>query len=580
MAALQMAKVRFGSLDCSADEEVPDVSGAGLMTPLQVVDDADSTPPGLGDGMSRCSSASTVNTMAPGDSDADTDPVQEPPASDRAQSSSEVPGLPPPPLLGHYAGPMAPAVAAAPGLAGVRAGPSVAAVAAVPRPKAGAGDGRPLSGAHERRRVQDRKWRPVRNTTPLETTPAQQEAKPALRSDVLNNRVDVGNIGWMFGNWGSRASNQEVQHRIDLQLKRAPAHIIGVCEVEQPTETMLSSAAVAAEEEGPGLLQRAGYRYQCIRGNEEKSNMLAIREETGTLTFLYWDRREVGQYKVKNNHTAIAYSRTLVCQADLELNVGFFGRKMVIAVVHLHNKVANHDTGFRKEQHAFWPRLKQTLLEWNVDVLMGDFNMSLWKVVPELRNLGLDIALVAWYPWKSRDGSAMCDSCGIFLVNKSPEAEVAAKLSDLHGNNELGILYSCDRGFAGPRSGPYDVFSGNAGPGQPLSVFLPKAADLYEKLEPSLRHGRPAVAVAATQQAADQAAKARGKGKGAEGGHRSVLKTKEKRLKAEHWLTSGENHKGSHFPLCVFTNNVGRRSEEAFCARKLKQAARPKKPKE
>ena len=43
---------------------------------------------------------------------------------------------------------------------------------------------------------------------------------------------------------------------------------------------------------------------------------------------------------------------------------------------------------------------------------------------------------------------------------------------------------------------------------------------------------------------------------------RGGIKFKEKRLDARLWRCKGEHQKGSHFPICVFTNNVGRRSPE------------------
>jgi hypothetical protein len=58
---------------------------------------------------------------------------------------------------------------------------------------------------------------------------------------------------------------------------------------------------------------------------------------------------------------------------------------------------------------------------------------------------------------------------------------------------------------------------------------------------------------------------------------RPHLSFKEKRLDVKKWLYRGENYKGSHFPLCVFTNNVGRKSEERFIARAKKRATKSKK---
>ena len=53
------------------------------------------------------------------------------------------------------------------------------------------------------------------------------------------------------------------------------------------------------------------------------------------------------------------------------------------------------------------------------------------------------------------------------------------------------------------------------------------------------------------------------------------IKFKEKRLDARLWRYKGVHQKGSHFPICVFTNNVGRRSPKKLEERKEKQKQRP-----
>ena len=55
------------------------------------------------------------------------------------------------------------------------------------------------------------------------------------------------------------------------------------------------------------------------------------------------------------------------------------------------------------------------------------------------------------------------------------------------------------------------------------------------------------------------------------------IKFKEKRLSAKIWRYKGEHQRGSHFPICVFTNNVGRRSPEKLEERRQKQMRRSRR---
>ena len=91
-------------------------------------------------------------------------------------------------------------------------------------------------------------------------------------------------------------------------------------------------------------------------------------------------------------------------------SVGHIGKDMVIMGMHLHHKHANLKPKSRKLRE-FWDRIHDLVQEHNVDVIMGDFNMSLFRVIPEFRSRGgVDIDLAAWYPWKSLKGEVMVDS--------------------------------------------------------------------------------------------------------------------------------------------------------------------------
>jgi hypothetical protein len=119
--------------------------------------------------------------------------------------------------------------------------------------------------------------------------------------------------------------------------------------------------------------------------------------------------------------------------------VGFLGREHVAMVVHMHNELAN----LVLKQHRldkFWNWIWKKIETFNVQVLMGDFNMSLFMVIPELRSRGVKIDLGAWYPWKSLEGEPMTDSCGIFFVNLPGVYTLSKNLDHLHDRDATGIL--------------------------------------------------------------------------------------------------------------------------------------------
>ena len=113
-------------------------------------------------------------------------------------------------------------------------------------------------------------------------------------------------------------------------------------------------------------------------------------------------RSKKGRSK-NSNERGQAYSRSIIAKVTLPHTVGFLGREHVAMVVHMHHQLAN----LVLKQHRleqFWDWLWQRISEFNVQVLMGDFNMSLFRVIPELRERGAVIDLGAWYPWKTLEG--------------------------------------------------------------------------------------------------------------------------------------------------------------------------------
>ena len=81
---------------------------------------------------------------------------------------------------------------------------------------------------------------------------------------------------------------------------------------------------------------------------------------------------------------------------------------------------------------------------YEVEVLMGDFNMSLFRVILELRSRGAVVDLGAWYPWKSLKGEPMSDSCGILFVDLPGVYTLNETLGDIHDRDSVGVLVRVD----------------------------------------------------------------------------------------------------------------------------------------
>jgi len=92
---------------------------------------------------------------------------------------------------------------------------------------------------------------------------------------------------------------------------------------------------------------------------------------------------------------------------------------MVVANVHMHHNTAKKAKGFAKTHDLFWPELAQLLKNSRVRILCGDFNMSMWLVVPKLRELGLPIDLAAAYGYEDIREGLKLDSCGIWVLGAS-----------------------------------------------------------------------------------------------------------------------------------------------------------------
>ena len=116
---------------------------------------------------------------------------------------------------------------------------------------------------------------------PRDITPAQQilHAKWRARNDAEH----VGNIGWLFGNWGRRSTSADMRNHLDLVLKKQFAMAIGLAECQRETEDVLQrEPSAVADPATPGVCGfylRPEFQYLTLRGKEEDSVLIAVRDQ-------------------------------------------------------------------------------------------------------------------------------------------------------------------------------------------------------------------------------------------------------------------------------------------------------------
>ena len=169
----------------------------------------------------------------------------------------------------------------------------------------------------------------------------------------------------------------------------------------------------------------------------------------------------------------------------------------------------------------------------------------------------------------------MSDSCAVFFVNLPAEYRLHHGLDCLHARDETVLFYTSRSAVAGRHADePYDRIAEKAGPGMPLKTYVPKG-DAVENWDAKIRKFlTPSTESAAVAQRYADLTAQQSRNFTRVSVAPDFLRMKEKRLDLNKWLVCGTNVGGSHFPLCVFTNNRGRRSETKTHERYTKRNVR------
>ena len=255
---------------------------------------------------------------------------------------------------------------------------------------------------------------------------------------------------------------------------RCPAQIIILAEATEHVEEVLKSPPLEAEDPGAkGLSGRRSFEHFVVRGNERGGGSIDCRSQRQLhlRRMLDYDLHFDHYYK-ESDKDKKAWTRMLSCKVGFKQNVGHLGKSVNCMGVHAHCRTMKIE--WREVYEEFWDRCAEKIRHYDIEIMAGDFNMSLTRVVPELRSRGLQCDCIAWYPWihkteKCHDQPLGFDSCGIFFIGGNVQVKLHWDLSHLDILTAVADDLHEDCGL--DRYGPGSV------PGQPWQCYRSKAHD-------------------------------------------------------------------------------------------------------
>ena len=264
-------------------------------------------------------------------------------------------------------------------------------------------------------------------------------------SSSWNKEWEVGNTGVFFGNWGTRAtvSNGHVkklrQQIHDKQILKAPGNVVGLCEATESVKLMMEEPPNEDEipthrSGGTSLDKRPNKAYWVVRGDEEKALLIASRKDSTTgVECLYHEKHEDHRYR-DNRQDKMAHTRTMAAKIAFKQNIGHIGLFLPVLLTHLNIRTAKCE--WPQVLVTYWDRLAALIYKYGCHFLLGDFNMSLTEVVPQLRSRGILVDCAAWYPWRHASeglhGQHLAfDSTAIFYIGGAVQVKLEWGLAHL-----------------------------------------------------------------------------------------------------------------------------------------------------
>ena len=160
-------------------------------------------------------------------------------------------------------------------------------------------------------------------------------------------------------------------------------------------------------------------------------------------------------YRARDGRRVAALSRIQIAQVSWRKPVAGMTTTVVVNC-HMHHRAAKRDYGFVAGYERFFNTLAENIWSEKGRFVVGDWNMSLWVVVDELRQRRIECTIGAMFAWRlNSDDQVMCDSMGIFLCGPVTSVRVLLGPEIFQDGDETALLQL------------------NAGAGYALSSYLP-----------------------------------------------------------------------------------------------------------
>ena len=453
-------------------------------------------------------------------------------------------------------------------------------------------------------------------------------------SGSINKDRMVGNTSYFFLNNGTRPTDdnlekddkkRKVHHNADQNIRKCPAWVLCAAECNKTIRNLLEQdentgdEAYGVEPQSRNdphhkMERRPTSQYRCIlqkaAADENAKNgdtglLIAVRSANS-------EGLELLEEKTFEDHSKVLCGKVTYKDTCAP---GFTQGSEVIMVLHLNAVSAKAKKGecSLTPLTEFLNLVISWIRKYGVDKVLGDLNMFLFQFPIALRSCGLDADVLAWYPWRVQGtGKLAADSCGIFQIRQHgavvSQLEFGAELIGAMARMEKGDCWYEDfsaglsekaatalKGIASYEPGPqqkpghewdkyyeFHFFQKKGGDGISVARKDGDKKTIRSLLEPFLkpttsdiRHPEAAVAGRKTPFTALVSA--------VSAETRDVIRFKQKAHATlrDCWMCDGEYIQGAHYPLLVFSKNVGGRSAEAWKRRseKKRQKLEVDKPK-